>query len=83
VEDVVMLALLLGKGMSGKEDLGWWQEYRQDRLEQILLLNARVDSRRLPKTLETEEKDDEQGFDLDWLYGNDVVKEVEKYINGL
>lgn len=83
VEDVVMLAMLLGKGKSGKEELGWWQGYRQDRLEQILLLNARVDSRRLPKTLETEEKDDEQGFDLDWLYGNDVVKEVERYINGL
>ncbi|KEQ70681.1 putative salicylate hydroxylase [Aureobasidium namibiae CBS 147.97] len=73
VEDVVMLAMLLGKGKSGKQDLGWWQEYRQDRLEQILLLNARG----------TEEKDDEQGFDLDWLYGHDVVKEVQRYISGL
>jgi 2-polyprenyl-6-methoxyphenol hydroxylase-like FAD-dependent oxidoreductase len=84
VEDVVMLALLLGKGKNGKRDLEWWQEYRQDRLGQILLLNARVDSRRLPKALEDEKKEnDEQGFDLDWLYGNDIVKEVETYIDGL
>lgn len=84
VEDVVMMALLLGKGKSGKEELGWWQEYRQDRLEQILLLNARVDSRRLPKTPgDGGNQDDEQGFDLDWLYGNEVVKQVEKYIGGL
>lgn len=84
VEDVVMLALLLGKSKSSKQNLGWWQEYRQNRLEQILLLNARVDSRRLPKTEGAAEKeDDEQGFDLDWLYGNDVVKEVEEYVSGL
>lgn len=84
VEDVVMLALLLGKGKSEKEDLGWWQQYRQERLERILLLNARVDRRRLPKTEGTEEKeDDEHGFDLDWLYGSDVVKEVNKYVSGL
>lgn len=84
VENVVMLALLLGKGKSSKQDLGWWQEYRQNRLEQILLVNARVNKRRLPKLEETEEKhDDEQGFDLDWLYGNDVVKEVEEYVSGL
>lgn len=84
VEDVAMLAILLGRGRSGREDLGWWQHYRQARLEQILLLNARVDRRRLPKASETGEQDnDEQGFDLDWLYGIDVVKEVESYINGL
>lgn len=84
VEDVVMLALLLGKGRSGKEDLGWWQAYRQERLEQILLLNARVDSRRLPKIEGTaEQEDDGQGFDLDWLYGNEIVKEVERFISGL
>ncbi|KAI4753520.1 FAD/NAD(P)-binding domain-containing protein [Aureobasidium sp. EXF-3400] len=83
VEDVAMLAILLGKNRSGRADLGWWQEYRQTRLEQILLLNARVDRRRLPKTGTEEQGDDEQGFDLDWLYGIDVVKEVERYIGGL
>ncbi|KAG9849597.1 salicylate hydroxylase, partial [Aureobasidium melanogenum] len=84
VEDVVMLAILLGKGRSGKKDLGWWQGFRQDRIEQILLLNARVDRRRLPKIMGSEEQaDDEQGFDLDWLYDIDAVAEVEKYVGGL
>ncbi|KAH0348677.1 salicylate hydroxylase, partial [Aureobasidium melanogenum] len=84
VEDVVMLAILLGKGRSEKKDLGWWQSFRQDRVEQILLLNARVDRRRLPKVMGSEEQDDdEQGFDLDWLYGIDAVAEVEKYVGGL
>ncbi|KAK5999946.1 hypothetical protein QM012_005034 [Aureobasidium pullulans] len=81
VEDAVMLSILLGKGRGDKNDLGWWQGFRQDRVEQILLLNARVDRRRLPKILGSEEQgDDEQGFDLDWLYGIDVVAEVEKYV---
>ncbi|KAG9561431.1 salicylate hydroxylase, partial [Aureobasidium melanogenum] len=84
VEDVVMLAILLGKGRSEKKDLEWWQSFRQDRVEQILLLNARVDRRRLPKVMGSEEQDDdEQGFDLDWLYGIDAVAEVEKYVGGL
>ncbi|KAG9668282.1 salicylate hydroxylase, partial [Aureobasidium melanogenum] len=84
VEDVVMLAILLGKGRSEKKDLGWWQGFRQDRIEQILLLNARIDHRRLPKVMGSEEQDDdEQGFDLDWLYGIDVAAEVEKYVGGL
>jgi hypothetical protein len=50
-----------------------------------LLLNARVDRRRLPKTLGSgeDEEVDEHGFDLDWLYGVDVVKDVERYIDGL
>jgi 2-polyprenyl-6-methoxyphenol hydroxylase-like FAD-dependent oxidoreductase len=84
VEDVVMLALLLGKGQGENKDLRWWQEYRQARLEKILLLNARVDRRRLPQTLGIgeDEEADEHGFDLDWLYGIDVVREVEKYIDG-
>lgn len=81
IEDVAMLAILLGKGRSEKKDLGWWQEFRQARLEQISLLNARVDCRRLPKLLGAEDKDeDKQGFDLDWLYGIDVVAEVERYV---
>jgi 2-polyprenyl-6-methoxyphenol hydroxylase-like FAD-dependent oxidoreductase len=85
VEDVVMLALLLGKGQGNNNDLRWWQEYRQARLEQLLLLNARVDRRRLPKTLGSGEVEEavEYGFDLDWLYGIDVVKEVERYLDGL
>ncbi|KAG9957920.1 salicylate hydroxylase, partial [Aureobasidium melanogenum] len=84
VEDVVMLAILLGKGRSEKKDLEWWQSFRQDRVEQILLLNARIDRRRLPKVIGSEEQDDdEQGFDLGWLYGIDVVAEVEKYVGGL
>ncbi|KAH0387670.1 salicylate hydroxylase, partial [Aureobasidium melanogenum] len=84
VEDVVMLATLLGQGRSEKKDLGWWQGFRQDRIEQILLLNARIDRRRLPKVMGSEEQDDdEQGFDLDWLYGIDVAAEVEKYVGGL
>ncbi|KAG9944554.1 salicylate hydroxylase, partial [Aureobasidium melanogenum] len=84
VEDVVMLAILLGRGKSEKKDLGWWQGFRQSRIEQILLLNARVDRRRLPKLMGSEEQDDdEQGFDLDWLYGIDIVAEVEKYVGGL
>lgn len=84
VEDAVMLAILLGKSRSEKKDLGWWQGFRQDRIEQILLLNARIDRRRLPKVMGSEEQDDnEQGFDLDWLYGIDAVAEVERYVKGL
>ncbi|KAI4728802.1 FAD/NAD(P)-binding domain-containing protein [Aureobasidium sp. EXF-10728] len=86
VEDVVMLAILLGRGKRDKKDLAWWQGFRQDRLEQILILNARTDRRRLPKLSGAEEQEDvdvEQGFDLDWLYGIDVVAEVEKYVGGL
>ncbi|THY76018.1 FAD/NAD(P)-binding domain-containing protein [Aureobasidium pullulans] len=81
VEDVVMLAMLLGRGRSEKKDLGWWQEFRQARLQDILLLNARIDKRRLPKITGSDEADDaEQGFDLDWLYGLDVVSVVEEYV---
>ncbi|THW45107.1 FAD/NAD(P)-binding domain-containing protein [Aureobasidium pullulans] len=81
VEDVVMLAMLLGRGRSEKKDLGWWQEVRQARLQDILLLNARVDKRRLPKIMGLDEEDDaEKGFDLDWLYGLDVVSVVEEYV---
>lgn len=84
VEDAVMLSILLGKGRSGKKDLGWWQGFRQDRIQQILLLNARVDRQRLPRVMGFEEQDDdEQGFDLDWLYGIDVVAEVGKYVSRL
>lgn len=83
VEDVVMLAILLGKGRSDKNDLSWWQSFRQDRIEQILLLNARVDRRRLPKVNGSKEQDDVEGFDLDWLYGIDAVAEVKKYVSCL
>ncbi|KAI5238238.1 FAD/NAD(P)-binding domain-containing protein [Aureobasidium subglaciale] len=83
VEDVVMLSILLRKGRGDERDLKWWQDFRQARLQQILLLNARVDRRRLPKIPgDTEREDAKQGFDLDWLYGMDAVKEVEKYVVG-
>ncbi|KAI5270673.1 FAD/NAD(P)-binding domain-containing protein [Aureobasidium subglaciale] len=84
VEDVVMLSMLLGKGRGGKSDLDWWQDFRQARLRQILLLNARVDRRRLPRILgEQGEEEVEQGFDLDWLFGTDNVKVVEDYVASL
>ncbi|KAH8170209.1 FAD binding domain-containing protein [Sarocladium implicatum] len=82
-EDVFTFASVLGK-VGGEEAgrvkavLGGWQRHRQGRVEKVLELNARLNQRRLPGAQNVSE-DDEEGFDMGWLYDLDfeeVVKEI-------
>lgn len=83
-EDVYMLALVLAKREN--IDLGialaLWQKYRQERVDQVLELNAKIDKRRMPRVEEAAEIDrtNEEGFALEWLYGPDFEAEVERWL---
>lgn len=87
-EDVYMLALLLANG-DKISDMGaaiqFWQTYRQDRVDRILVLNTQIDQRRMPTT----DKQVGEGsgvvreeFDLGWLYVPDFKKDVEDWVKG-
>ncbi|KAK4183250.1 hypothetical protein QBC35DRAFT_508360 [Podospora australis] len=80
LEDVYMLSLLLGnKGVDEAEPLGFWQKYRQARVDRILKLVEQIDLRRLP-TDEVEEKVVKEPFELGWLYGTDLRGDVDAWV---
>ncbi|OAQ65392.1 salicylate hydroxylase [Pochonia chlamydosporia 170] len=85
-EDVYMLALILGERervRDMKAALGFWQEYRQKRVDRILELNAQIDQRRMPRDDEVvgEASGFEKGaFELGWLYRPDFKADVEEWL---
>ncbi|KAK1753785.1 hypothetical protein QBC47DRAFT_430762 [Echria macrotheca] len=81
-EDVYMFALLLkaGGSVDQKEALGFWQGYRQDRLNRILKLNEQIDLRRMP-VKPGAEKVEREPFELGWLYEPDFKGVVDSWVN--
>ncbi|GKZ21599.1 hypothetical protein AbraIFM66951_005195 [Aspergillus brasiliensis] len=84
-EDVFTYALILAR--CEKEELGRalkiWQRGRQERVDKVLALNAQIDKRRMPKPVgEKDEKEveDEQPFELGWLYKPDFGAMVDEWL---
>ncbi|PYH42394.1 FAD-dependent oxidoreductase [Aspergillus saccharolyticus JOP 1030-1] len=94
IEDVYTFALIAGRGE--KAGTGWeegrakawkaWQAGRQARVDRVLELNAKVDSRRM---IPLQEGDQEQGvavevemepFELGWLYQPDFEVMVDEWL---
>lgn len=82
-EDVYSFALVLIRTLAGDVDsenaVMAWQRGRQERVDQILELNRRIDKRRMPG-MGTEEEN--EGFDLEWLYRADIEGLVEEWLRG-
>jgi 2-polyprenyl-6-methoxyphenol hydroxylase-like FAD-dependent oxidoreductase len=78
-EDVYIFALLMGKGskVNVQDSLKFWQEYRQDRIEKIMVLNHQIDLRRMP-TKEGEGK--KEPLELRWVYEPVFEKDVEEWV---
>ena len=87
-EDVYIFALLLAasktRGVSFADALTFWQTYRQDRINKIMVLNKQIDLRRLPKGKEPVNSAGlsvkQEDFDLRWLYEPNFKAEVENWI---
>lgn len=84
-EDVYIFALLLGQSDKVKMQaaLDFWQKYRQERIDKIMLLNNQIDLRRMPPA----ERDkmglgEMEEFDLGWLYLPDFKHDVERWVEG-
>lgn len=86
-EDVYMLALLLGQGgrvCSIKDALGFWQSYRQERVDRVLELNKQIDLRRMPAddaVVGDKSGFQREEFELGWLYKPEFKKDVEDWIS--
>jgi 2-polyprenyl-6-methoxyphenol hydroxylase-like FAD-dependent oxidoreductase len=80
-EDVYMLALLLSVGtkVDEREALGFWQRYRQGRVDRILKLNEQIDLRRMPAAQEGGKVATEP-FELGWLYKPDFKGVVKSWV---
>lgn len=81
-EDVYTYALVIAKSLGKDLNTGLkiWQQGRQERIDQILELNAQIDARRMPKdpnsaSLEIETKP----FELGWLYSPKFDEMVDKW----
>ena len=82
-EDAYIFSLLLGQvGKLDMQDaLSFWQDYRQQRVEKVLLLNAQIELRRMPK----EERDKlpagaMQEIELSWLYKPNFKGDVDHWV---
>lgn len=82
-EDIYIFALLLGQvdKVDMQDALSFWQGYRQQRVEKVLLLNNQIELRRMPK----EERDrmpagSAQEIELSWLYKPDFKDDVDRWI---
>ncbi|PMD64129.1 putative salicylate hydroxylase [Hyaloscypha bicolor E] len=82
-EDIYIFALLLGQvGRVDMQDaLKFWQEYRQQRIEKVMELNAQIEFRRM-----TEEEKAKmpagsmKEIELSWLYKPNLKAEVDSWI---
>lgn len=83
-EDVYMLALLLGKsgGENMGDALGFWQAYRQERVDRVLALNKQIDLRRMPSDDKVVGGYEREEFELGWLYKPDFQGVVEEWVAG-
>jgi 2-polyprenyl-6-methoxyphenol hydroxylase-like FAD-dependent oxidoreductase len=84
-EDVYMFALLLGQAdkVDMQEALKFWQEYREQRIAQVLKLNKQIEMRRMTE----EEKQKENipagsihEIELGWLYKPKFKKDVDDWV---
>lgn len=79
-EDIYMFALLLAQSgrVEMQKALAFWQEYRQGRIEQIMVLNKQIDLRRMP----SDEKSigEIEVMNLEWLYSPDFKAVVENWL---
>jgi 2-polyprenyl-6-methoxyphenol hydroxylase-like FAD-dependent oxidoreductase len=58
-----------------------WQQGRQERIDQILELNAQIDARRMPKDPNSVPSEMENHpFDLEWLYSPDFDEMAENWL---
>ena len=90
-EDVYMFALLLAKAEKDrtKDALSFWQEYRQQRIDKVMALNAQIDLRRMPHPEKTSDMVgngngavSKQEIELGWLYEPDFNAVVEDWLVG-
>ncbi|KAL4769112.1 hypothetical protein BDW60DRAFT_210349 [Aspergillus nidulans var. acristatus] len=83
-EDVFTFALVFKRTDGDQERLARglkvWQGGRQDRVDRVLVLNAEMDRRRLPR-LAGEEESENKPFELEWLYRPDFGKMVEGWLS--
>jgi 2-polyprenyl-6-methoxyphenol hydroxylase-like FAD-dependent oxidoreductase len=82
-EDVYIFALLLGQvdKADTQDALKFWQEYREQRVAKILLLNKQIELRRMTK----EERDklppgSLQEIELSWLYKPNFKDDVDRWV---
>lgn len=81
-EDVYTYSLVFAKsqGHDLSKSLKIWQQGRQERVDQILELNAQIDARRMPKDPNSTELDIEaKEFELGWLYSPRFDEMVEQW----
>lgn len=83
-EDIYIFALLLAKAhtVDLKKSLEFWQQYRQDRIAKVMVLNNQIEFRRMPK----EEQDkmpvgSKQEIELGWLYQADFKNDVDRWVD--
>ncbi|KAL4930297.1 FAD-dependent oxidoreductase [Aspergillus undulatus] len=90
-ENVFTFAVVLGRCRYGDGDwsrgLKVWQRGRQERVDRVLELNAQIDKRRLPKISGSgvggaEVEDEDEPFELEWLYSPDFTEMVEGWLAG-
>ncbi|KAJ6122910.1 hypothetical protein N7512_005375 [Penicillium capsulatum] len=81
-EDVYTFALILFKSEHNLErGLQIWQRGRQERIDRVLELNARIDSRHRPKDPNAAPSQEETGpFNHDWLYHPDFYEMVDGWL---
>ena len=79
-EDVYMFSLLLAQAgkVAMEKALTFWQQYRQERIEQIMALNKQIDLRRMPSDEKT--KDEMEDMNLEWLYLPDFKAVVDNWL---
>lgn len=70
-EDMYTYALIVAKCDKDFFDkaLHTWQQGRQERVDKVLALNARIDKRRMPKP-----------FELEWLFKPDFNEMVDEWL---
>jgi len=84
-EDTYIFSLLLAEVSKQKVDmqdaLSFWQRYRQERIERVMVLNGQIELRRMPK----EERDkmpagSMQEIELSWLYEPNFKDDVDRWV---
>jgi 2-polyprenyl-6-methoxyphenol hydroxylase-like FAD-dependent oxidoreductase len=79
-EDVYMFSLLIAQAekVEVSKALAFWQKYRQERIEAIMLLNKQIDLRRMPTDEKTKAEMEE--MELGWLYSPDFKAVVDDWV---
>ncbi|KAL5044383.1 hypothetical protein BDW71DRAFT_199067 [Aspergillus fruticulosus] len=81
-EDVYTYSLMLGRSDkdSLEQALKIWQERRQERMDNVLALNAHMDRRRMP-SLGIEREAEDVPLDLESLYKPDFMEMVDAWLS--